>query len=255
MFSHVYRLIQIDRRSNVSISNQVLYELQSLISNKKLVVGDILPSVESFASFLNISTQHIEKAYQKLYDNRFLEKQVDGSFCVGFYELVTDYKTSFYVITDRIEAMGLKLEIRPLEVKVIQMPNKALEHIGYPNEEKIIYMKRLYCGDQRPFFLAEHYLPLSIFPTLEHILKGDEKIYPLMNAVANITTINFKRVAEALCMDVSLASIFSVKVGSAYLKLESVGVDDLNRQVEFSRVCLLGNYTLNLKTPRSDIKM
>jgi DNA-binding GntR family transcriptional regulator len=159
----------------------------------------------------------------------------------------------FYVIIDQIAAMGLTVSIQSLERRVGTPTEEEARRFGFAATERILYLKRMYCGDQRAFFLGEHMIPLALFPMLEDMIQGNERIYPLMREFGKVEMRSSSRLAEAKTMSAALAEQFKVKQSSAYLEVSSQMFDEQHRHIESSIVCLIANYSIELSVGRESL--
>jgi GntR family transcriptional regulator len=250
MNNSIFDSIRIDRRSATPIHQQISNELQSLIASKKLNHESTLPSIKEFARNLKVTPTDVRLAFDNLNSLNYIIALDNGTFRVTFFDLHSDLKKPFYIIIDQIIAMGMNVSIVLLEKKIFYPSIEESRLYGFLESEKLLYLKRMYYGDQRAFFMGEHVIPLSIFPIFEHIVMGHERLYPLMVEYGKVEMKHAIRLAEARIMDQTLAHLFSLKTGSAYLQVNSKMYDQYQRQIEFSAISLIANYSIELTVSR-----
>jgi DNA-binding GntR family transcriptional regulator len=253
MIKELISSIHIDRRSAIPVYEQIRNDIQSLIASKKLTHESILPPIDEFVKLLEVPINDVLTAFDLLTGLRYIIPIDNGCYRVTFYDLHSDLHKPFYVIIDQIVAMGMSVSIVLLERKVIFPTVEESILYGFPTSERLLYLKRLYCGDQRPFFMGEHVIPLSIFPMFEEIIKGNERLYPLMIQYGKVEMNYVNRLAEARVMSPALANTFSSKPGSPYLEVSSKMYDQYQRQIEFSSISLIANYSIELTLSRQQL--
>jgi DNA-binding GntR family transcriptional regulator len=253
MSKDIWETIRIDRRSATPIHEQLRNELQTWIASRQLTYETYMESVPVIASRLSVSIKDVQTALDALVKLRYVVKQEDGRYRVTFLDLHSDLYKPFYIIIDQIAAMGMNVTIEPIERRVGYPTEAESQRFGFPSTTRVLYLKRMYCGDHRAFFLGEHMIPLDFFPMLEELVQGNERIYPLMRELGHVEMTSASRFAEARTMSASLAKLFAFKAGSAFLEVSSQMFDQYRRHIESSVVCLIANYSIELSVSRSSL--
>jgi GntR family transcriptional regulator len=249
----LWRVIRIDRRSATPLSDQIRNELQHWIASRQIDQETLLGPLSSLAHSLDVPVKDVQTAFDALCRLHYLIPVGVGTYKTTFIDLHSDLNKPFYVIIDQIAAMGLTVSIQSLERRVGTPTEEEARRFGFAATERILYLKRMYCGDQRAFFLGEHMIPLALFPMLEDMIQGNERIYPLMREFGKVEMRSSSRLAEAKTMSAALAEQFKVKQSSAYLEVSSQMFDEQHRHIESSIVCLIANYSIELSVGRESL--
>ncbi len=68
-------MIQLDFRSDVPVTNQIVAQIQGLIANGTLKIGDQLPTVRALATELRINFNTVARAYRILDESGIISTQ------------------------------------------------------------------------------------------------------------------------------------------------------------------------------------
>jgi GntR family transcriptional regulator len=230
--------------NNIPLSQRLVIQLRTLISEGTLPAGSHLPNENQLAERFNVSRSTIRTALQTLEKAGFVIKKRGVGTFVSNEPLKANNLSLNWGVTDVIRSVGA--EPGSLETKVTH--TSADEHIaqrlhidvGTP----LLYIDRIRTADDRRVVYTQDYIPISLvkgsygerlFREVEEYLDQNYSLYsyversllrPVHHAIAHISP---------LTADEKVASKLSMPIGAGILYLEQVDYDSESNPLWLAR--------------------
>lgn len=233
MQSNKVDLISIDRRSSVSINEQIKESIKANILDQTFYYQSHLPTPNELATHLKVDLAQVIQAYHKLIDERFIKKNNEKTYVVAYYELTNYFFYRNVAIYDAIKALGMTPSIECLEKKVVELNQEQLEMMGFKSKGKFLYINRIYKGDDKPIIVLENYLPLTIFKDMDKKFVGNEPLNAYMEKTYHIKAKLSHRKTKAVNLSVELASLLGERKNAACIQSTNRIYDYQDRLIDF----------------------
>lgn len=253
MQSNKVDLISIDRRSSVSINEQIKESIKANILDQTFYYQSVLPSPNELADHLKVDIAQVAQAFNKLVEERFIKKDNDQTYVVAFYELTNYFFYRNVAVYDAIKALGMKPSIECLDKRVVELSKEQLDMMGFKSGGKFLYINRIYKGDDKPIIILENYLPLSIFNEMDQKFMGTEPLNAYMEKTYHIKAKLSHRITKAVNLTAELASILGERKNAACIQSTNRIYDHQDRLIDFGRSHSTSSYYFQALIHRDEL--
>ena len=253
MRSNLIEAISIDRRSAVSFTEQIKESIKALILDQTFYYQAVLPNPAHLAKHLHIETKEVQSAYDELVDVRYIKRRANEDYEVAYFELTNYFFYRNVAIYDAIIALGMTPSIQCLEKKVVKLDNQKLLDMGFKSGEKLLYINRIYKGNDVPIIILENYLPLSVFEDMDKRFIGTEPLNAYMQKEYGIYAKLSNRVTKAVNLTASLALLLGERKHSASIQSTNKVYDQHDRLIDYGQSHTTSNYYFQALVSREEM--
>jgi DNA-binding GntR family transcriptional regulator len=253
MRSNLMDAIFIDRRSTVSFTEQIKESIKALILDQTFYYQAVLPNPSHLAKHLNIEAKDVQSAYDDLVDVRYIKKRANEDYEVAYFELTNYFFYRNVAIYDAIIALGMTPSIQCLEKKVVKLDNQKLLDMGFKSGEKLLYINRIYKGNDVPIIILENYLPLSVFEDMDQRFIGTEPLNAYMQKEYGIYAKLSNRVTKAVNLTVSLALLLGERKHAASIQSTNKVYDQHDRLIDYGQSHTTSSYYFQALVSRDEM--
>jgi DNA-binding GntR family transcriptional regulator len=253
MRSNLMDAIFIDRRSTVSFTEQIKESIKALILDQTFYYQAVLPNPAHLAKHLHIDTKEVQSAYDELVDVRYIKKRANEDYEVAYFELTNYFFYRNVAIYDAIIALGMTPSIQCLEKKVVKLDNQKLLDMGFKTGEKLLYINRIYKGNDVPIIILENYLPLSVFEDMDKRFIGTEPLNAYMQKEYGIYAKLSNRVTKAVNLTVSLALLLGERKHAASIQSTNKVYDQHDRLIDYGQSHTTSSYYFQALVSRDEM--
>lgn len=236
----IEKYIQIDKRRNQSIREQLKQALYSVIMVQTLPDGYIMPSAKDLAKSLDVDKDDIQFAYDVLLDEKFLTLESKG-YSIRQNILPVNHGVSLKALIDGISNIGLTPTIQDIEQSII--PIKDIKKLGhrFDDDDTLIRFSRLYLGNEHKIAHLENYLSVKYFPGMENVNYTNFQIYPYIFEKYP-GTYDVKRQFTIESMNKDIALCLDQTEGSPAIHIVSQIFNEKGSQVEYSNIWVCAHF-------------
>jgi DNA-binding GntR family transcriptional regulator len=191
---------------------------------------------------LHIDVEFTEKAYKKLIKENYIKYLDQQGYTVAYFELTNYFFYRNIAIYDAISALGLTPSIECIEKKVVTLSDLELKHMGFDSNEKLLYINRIYKGNDKPIIILANYIPLSIFLDMDKKFNGIEPLNAYMDKEYNIKAKLSFRVTKAVNLTSKLASLLGERKNAASIESTNKVYDQYNRLIDYGQSHTTSSY-------------
>lgn len=253
MRSNLMDAISIDRRSSVSFTEQIKESIKALILDQTFYYQAVLPNPSHLAKHLNIESKDVQSAYDDLVDVRYIKKRSNDDYEVAYFELTNYFFYRNVAIYDAIIALGMTPSIQCLEKKVVKLDNQQLAEMGFKSGEKLLYINRIYKGNDIPIIILENYLPLSVFEDMDKRFIGTEPLNAYMQKEYGIYAKLSNRVTKAVNLTASLALLLGERKHAASIQSTNKVYDQHDRLIDYGQSHTTSSYYFQALVSRDEM--
>lgn len=226
-----------NRHSAVPKYIHIEQDLQRMIRDRELGVGDKVPSEVDLADRYGVSRMTARKAVDGLVSTGVLfRKQGMGTFVSPLrihHGLST--RLSFSAAMDSLE---MRHSTRVLVAGLAKAPAAVLSSLDVPSSARVLHIKRIRMVEEEPVALHETFLSSSYSAILDSDLTGS--LTAAMAAVGARVATARDTVSAGLANE-EHASLLATRVGAALLEIHGIGYGDDGRPLRFTEAFYRGD--------------
>lgn len=226
--------IHVDKYSPIPFYEQIKCCLMQAIREGLLSPGQKLPTEDEICRKFGISRPVVRQAYGELIRLGLLErKRGSGSFV----KASTDrgiFITQLVSYQEELAMIGMTPGTDLKKKEIIPFHAEVYEKLSLTPRQKCLHLERMRYADGKPFTYIENYVPMELFPGIEHHNYASESLYHIMKEVYAIYPARAVRSIRAAIIAPSQAPLFHLEKGSPVHMLESVAYDQYDRPIDYS---------------------
>lgn len=252
MLKDKIHLIRLDRRSSLSLNQQLYNELKSMILDRQFRYREKVCEIKQCAELLGMTQSEVEKAFDQLLKENLLIQE-GGIFYVNQYDFSSDFFSKIVKVYDAIKEMGLEPSVEELSRKIFKVDKHFSEKSRFKIGTKLLYMRRMYKGNGQPLILLDLYYDLDIFKDLDQHIHNELPIYELLfHRYQNIIT-KSHRIIDVVNLPKDISNIFHVKTQTAGFKVSAFTYNQHEQLVEYTEGYSADNYLYEFELPIKEI--
>lgn len=236
----IEKYIQIDKRRNQSIQDQLKHELYSVIMVRTLPEDYVMPSIKDLAKSLDVRIEDVQYAYDSLVEEKFLIIEPKG-YLIRQSILPVNHGISLKALIDGIVNIGLTPFIQDIDQNIVELKElKKIDH-RFDADDKLVRFSRLYLGNEHKIAYLDNALSIKYFPGMEEINYKNFQIYPYI--FENYPgTYDIKRQFTIESMNKEIANILDQAEGSPAIHIISQIFNEKGSQVEYSNIWVSSHF-------------
>ena len=227
--------LALDKRSTVSIVDQIKDYIYIGILKLKIQNGDRLPSVEELASDLNVPKTAIRSAYQKLIDMAMIIK-INDHYEVVYNSNPNVFHNKLILVNETIKTFSDTPEVVLLKKEVVNTTQKLADLTGFKVNQKLVYFSRLYKSNNLPLFIASMYFPLDIFPNLDKVDMTGKLFYSFFRMEYEVIISKSRRRLDIISSNEEVSSLLNISKDMSIYYDVTFAYDQYGRQIEYGEL-------------------
>ena len=236
----IERYIQIDKRRNQSIQDQLKLELYSVIMVRTLPEDYVMPSIKDLAKSLYVRQEDVQYAYDSLVEEKFLILEPKG-YRIRQSILPVNHGISLKALIEGIVSIGLTPIIQDIDQNIVELKElKKIDH-RFDEDDKLVKFSRLYLGNEHKIAYLDNSLSIKYFPGMEAINYTNFQIYPYIFEHYP-GTYDIKRQFTIESMSKEIAYILDQVEGCPAIHILSQIYNDKGSQVEHSNIWVSSHF-------------
>ncbi len=252
MIKKYLQQLKVDKRSAESIPIQLAQSIKSLLSEHETYYLDILPSVSDIAFSLNISEVLVQEAYQKLIDEKFVQKQGE-KYIVNYFHLSSNYYLKFMSINQTISSLGMSPSFKTISKSYQKLPNHLRIDNQVKNDNDYLCLKRIYYGNSIPLVILNTYIPLSQYDAIEKFIDENNSLLEIIDKEFGRKVHYAHRIFSVVNLNSKQASLLNSSYNSASYQVSSITFDQHKNFIEVSDSWSIMNYFFELDLTREEL--
>lgn len=236
----IEKYIQIDKRRNQSIREQLKQALYSVIMVRTLPDEYVMPSAKDLAKSLDVEKEDVQFAYDVLLEEKFLSLEPKG-YTIRQNILPVNHGVSLKALIEGISNIGLTPSIQDIEQGLLSIKDlKKIEH-RFDDEDKLVRFSRLYLGNEHKIAYLENFLSIKQFPGMEDVNYTNFQIYPyIFDKYPGDYTVKRQFTIES--MNKEVAHVLGQTEGSPAIHIISQIYNETGSQVEYSNIWVCAHF-------------
>jgi GntR family transcriptional regulator len=234
---------RINKRDPLPIYLQIANRFVSVIEDKSILPGALLPPGQAICEHLRISKMTLRQAYGVLERKGYIEaRRGIGTFVLGARnEMKIPEMLSF---SEEVKARGGKPSSKVLSVTVGPSSPDLQEFFRLGEGEPVYEIKRLRFSDDLPLAIEVVQLPQKLFPSIDSFQWGKESLYDVMEKFYGVKLSRCFSEIVATSANREQAELLKLNIASPLLVVnrKSYSTDDV--PVEFSISCYPGHCSI-----------
>jgi len=236
--------IQVDKTVPIPLYYQLKTQLLSLIESGVLKPGDALPAENSLASQLDISRPTVRQALSDLVDEGYLVRFKGKGTFVGKPKVKDRFLSKLQSFNTEIIEKGMlpRTDVLALE----RIPGNAVcsARLGLPEDEPLIYLKRIRYADDEKVVYLETFIPYRKYSRLMQIDFTTASLYTSLETLYGVRVNRARREIEAVTLNQDEAKLLDIPIHKAVCLVTSVAyAENTETPVEYSIARYRGDRT------------
>jgi GntR family transcriptional regulator len=215
-----FELLYVDKRQNIPLHMQFMNKLRLAIYDYQLPENMILPSSQEISKRLNLVKEDVETALLSLQQEGLLGSIKKNQFIVTHKKHSNEFMSKAFLLYQYIKKMGLEPSIETLEQQLVFADEKLAKKMNILVGDKILFLKRVFCGNKKPMALVESYLSLTLFPDAETIKFTHQPHFEFLTKHHHIEPYRSVRENRVVALNASEAKALKDMEGSPCHQLE-----------------------------------
>ena len=235
----------LDRRSKVTLEDQLFDILSRAIFEEKIIKEQVMPSPKYLAEIYQISLKSVLNVYQLMLEKEIIEKQEDY-FIVSFHRFSHDYYGEIIPIIKLLEKKGYRVDVKKFPSKLLDEVDVSKKNVSIDLEGKVHEIRIDYYANQRLFATTYEYVPKSIVEDIDQALSEGHFINKYFKPFTSYLEPNTN--IEAVTYPDWVCDLFKIPYGKAGMKTTVHYRSDQQQVVLVSLTYLTSWYEILLKT-------
>jgi GntR family transcriptional regulator len=227
--------LAIDKRSTVSIVDQIKDYIYVGIMKLKIQNGDSLPSVEELSEELNVPTTAIRSAYRKLIDMALVIK-INNHYEVTYNANPNVFHNKLIHVNETLKSSGETPEVVLLKKIVLKATDEIALLTGFRVNQDLVYFSRLYKSNNQPLFIASMYFPLDIFTDLDQVDMTNKMFYSYFRKEYEIIMSKSMRNLNIISSNEEISSILNISKDMPIFYEITHAYDQYDRFIEYGEL-------------------
>ena len=225
----------VKKKSQISLQDLIVSDLQKKIEKKILKVGQVIPSEEVIRRKYGVSRVTVRLALEKLEQkNLIVKKQGVGTFVKS--KKIKQTLSTAKTIIDALIEKNLQPKVKVILCQKIIPDTKTKEALNLNKGDKIVQMRRLVLLNNQPYALLDTFFP-EVYSGVAEIIQKEKNIKTTYEIFEN----NFDFVIKEAKYDISIsklndefAELLKLKKDSHCLKNSRITISDKRKPLELT---------------------
>ncbi len=165
-----YELIKVDKRQNTPLKFQLMNQLRLAIYDYQLSDKFVMPSIQDLSKTFMMQEKDVEIALKTLQKEGLLEPFKKNEYVVSHKRHSNEFMAKAFLLFQYLKKLGLEPAIVTLEQSTILADETIAKKMNIQVGDRLLYLKRIYSGNQKPMVFLESFLNVSLMPAIEKIV-------------------------------------------------------------------------------------
>lgn len=242
--------IVLDNSSFVPYYQQIVDQVRSLITKRKLKEGQTFCSEGDIAGFLGVSKMPVRQAFQKLRSEGLLVIAKGKRPVIGSGRVPWNFQ-QLRGFSEEMRRRGLVPSARVLSMEIVDPELEVAQALKLTIGEKIYRLRRLRFVNGEPVALVTSHLPARIFAGIDRHDLEKQSLYQVFEQVYKRKLHWAEEVIGAAVSGDEEAEVLGAQSGSPILVIKETTYDTQNIAIEYSVSLLRGDrYTASVISVR-----
>ncbi len=242
--------IVLDNSSFVPYYQQIVDQVRSLITKRKLKEGQTFCSEGDIAGFLGVSKMPVRQAFQKLRSEGLLVIAKGKRPVIGSGRVPWNFQ-QLRGFSEEMRRRGLVPSARVLSMEIVDPDLEVAQALKLTIGEKIYRLRRLRFVNGEPVALVTSHLPARIFAGIDRHDLEKQSLYQVFEQVYKRKLHWAEEVIGAAVSGNEEAEVLGAQSGSPILVIKETTYDTQNIAIEYSVSLLRGDrYTASVISVR-----
>jgi GntR family transcriptional regulator len=210
--------------------------LRRRIDDKEWKPHEQVPSERELIETYKVSRTTVREALNLLIAEEIIYRRHGKGTFVAYpkVQFRLDRLMSF---SQEMELRGLRSGYKLLELSYVKPEQRIYEQLGLPpQQEKVLFIKRLRLTNGEPLSVQDAYLALEPHQTItESDLEGSPSLYKILESKHQILLVTADETIEAAAAGKEEASLLDMSIGSPILLMERRTFSEDGKVIEFVR--------------------
>lgn len=238
------REIVIDRRSSKPIHQQILINLEKILSSARVINNETLLSSSELAKVLNVSVKDAEKAYEILKRDKFISYDENHIPYVSKYYRILDFFNRLVQIEDGIKQLNKEPSVDLLSFEIVQIDRSTFIPLDKYKDKRFLKQSRLFRADGEPYIYLEEFYPIDRF---EKLLEVDRSLAGHLydRILVPHYKIDFRKTDRFVNVNIhkkEIAKLLNIEQGLPGFRIDMIYLDQNHEPFGFSQTYSLPHF-------------
>ena len=223
------------KKSQFSLQDKIVNEIQNKIENKTLKVGELIPSEDEIGKKYGVSRVTVRLALNKLEaKNLIVKKQGLGTFVKS--KKIKQSLSTAKTIIDALREKNLNPKVKILFNELIKADEMLTSELNLKRDTKIIHTRRLVNLNNQPYAVLDTFMP-EVFKGVADIVSKSQNVkttYEVFEEELGMIIKEAKYEISVTGVPNDILKSLKLKKGSYCLKNSRVTFTDRKKPIELT---------------------
>ena len=227
--------ITLDKNIPVPLYYQIKKQVVTLIKNKTIKEGELLPPENELCKRLNISRPTIRQAFSELVAEGYLNRYKGKGTFVSSPRVEERFFSKLGSFQDEMAEKGYNPKTLVVSLEKIDGPHEANEQLALPFDAPLIYLSRVRSVDTTPLVFVETFLPYETYKRLMQVDFTENSLYDSLEELCRVRVSSVRREFVAVNARPKDAELLQIARNKALIQVKTVAYSSGRpNPVEFS---------------------
>jgi len=226
-------LFKINRESKLPLYDQIEQNFRELISEGKLLPGDVIPSEWELSELYGVSRLTVRRALDNLAHHNWLNRrQGVGTFITN--PSVASISPSKLSFTEQMRSIGRQPSSRLISIQVVPANAEVANQLMLQEGDSVVEIRRVRLADNKPILLEASYLSQARFRELETATAlANSSLYEYLSKHYQTTIVEMVQTLQPILLAESESQYLEAQAGSPAIYSEVVAYSNEGDPVEY----------------------
>ncbi len=223
------------KKSQFSLQDKIVNDIQNKIENQSLKVGELIPSEEEIGKKYGVSRVTVRLALNKLEaKNLIIKKQGLGTFVKS--KKIKQSLSTAKTIIDALREKNLNPKVKLLFNEIINADQLLVSELNLKKSTKIIHTRRIVNLNNQPYAILDTYMP-EVFKGVADIISKAQNLkttYEIFEEEIGMVIKEAKYEISVTRVTNEILKSLKLKKGSYCLKSSRITFTDRKKPIELT---------------------
>lgn len=214
--------INLDKDIPVPLYYQLKKQILSLIENRTINEGQMLPPESEICRLLNISRPTIRQAFTELVNEGYLNRYKGKGTFVSRQKVNDRFFSKLNSFHDEMVEKGYNPQTYVVKVERVGAHHQANERLSLPLDAPLIYLSRVRSVDTTPLVYVETFLPYNEYKRLLQVNFAVNSLYDSLEKLYGVRVSSVRREFTAINAGAQEAELLQIARNKALIQVKTV---------------------------------
>lgn len=230
----VYDFRKLDKNLPIPLYYQIKQMILQAIEDKKINVGDMIPTELEFCSKLGVSRPTVRQALSELVSEGYLYRLKGKGTFVAKPKIQAMFLNKLLSFNEEMNKKGLIPSTKVLDLKIISDELSINTLLNLHKDDELIYLERVRCANDEPIVYLKTYIPYKPYSSLFNQNFVHNSLYSMLEDIYGERVTRVHRKIEAVNSSKKDADLLGINKGDALCLVKTLAYTKDDKPIEYS---------------------